>query len=468
MTKNIRIQPRDIEIPADCPFKNDLLGREEPVKILTQLVQNIDGPCVLAVDAAWGAGKTTFVQMWAQHLRNQEIPVVEFNAWETDSSTDPFVALSSELMQGLTDQGAAEVKMRVDSLREAAKEVLRLTAPIAIRLAGAAMPVTGPQVGQELASLVEERLSNYPEEQKSVKEFRSVLQDAANKLSESRQNRPLVVFIDELDRCRPSYAIELLEVAKHLFAIDRIVFVLAVNRSELAHSIRGVYGSGFDANGYLRRFFDVDFRLPDPDRRAFIREVLRATQATPHIEGLGVSILQSFFGSADLSLRDIGQAMHRLGLMVASFAGTDITPTVVALILRTIHPDLYYRFIRAEASDVEVVDTVFDRPGAIDLRATHEGRLFEVCVISASFAIAEANARREDGPYRSALLQRYQELIKAGEQPDDPNLRHAKLVVDLVAASTTEFPGLRLGHEFRAAVQRLELLSSTLLEQPAQ
>ena len=468
MTKNIRIQPRDIDIPPDDPFKNDLLGREEPVGVLTQLFENVDGPCVLAVDAAWGAGKTTFVKMWAQYLRNQRFPVVEFNAWETDSSADPLVALSGELTQSLVAYGPPEFKTKVDSVREAAKKVLRLTAPPVIRLASAAIPATGPVVGQELAALVEEKLSNYPEERESVREFRRVLQNMANKLSESQEDRPLVVFIDELDRCRPTYAIELLEVAKHLFAIDRIVFVLAVNRTELAHSIRGVYGSGFDANGYLRRFFDVDFRLPDPDRRAFISEVLRATQATPHIEGPDVSLLRSFFGSADLSLRDIGQAMHRLGLMVASFAGTDITPTVVALILRTIHPDLYYRFIRAEASDMEVVDTVFDRPGAIDLRATHEGRLFEVCVLSASFAIAEANARRGDGLYRSALLQRYQELIKAGGQPDDPNLRHAKLVVDLVAASTTEFPDLRLGHEFRAAVQRLELLSSTLLEQPAQ
>ena len=85
-------------------------------------------------------------------------------------------------------------------------------------------------------------------------------------LAQSKENRPLIVVIDELDRCRPSYAVELLEVAKHLFAVDHIVFVLAVNRSELAHSIRALYGSGFDAEGYLRRFFDVDFRLPAPDR----------------------------------------------------------------------------------------------------------------------------------------------------------------------------------------------------------
>ena len=78
----IRIQPRDLEVPEKTPFRHDLLNRRESVEILTQLVGTLDGPCVFAVDAAWGNGKTTFLRMWAQHLRNQEFPVVEFNAWE--------------------------------------------------------------------------------------------------------------------------------------------------------------------------------------------------------------------------------------------------------------------------------------------------------------------------------------------------------------------------------------------------
>ena len=83
-------------------------------------------------------------------------------------------------------------------------------------------------------------------------------------------------MIDELDRCRPSYAVELLEIAKHLFSVDRIVFVLAVNRSELVHSIKALYGSEFDAQGYLGRFFDVDIRLPEPEREEFLEALLRA------------------------------------------------------------------------------------------------------------------------------------------------------------------------------------------------
>ena len=222
-----------------------------------------------------GNGKTTFLGMWAQHLRNQKFPVVEFNAWETDYAGDPFVALSSELTKGLREYEGTD-KGLTEKITNAATEVLQSVNPGLVQSAIASIPL--PMVAQTLASLAKERLSGYQAAQKSVKAFRGVLQNMAKTLSESHQDRPLVVMIDELDRCRPSYAVELLEVAKHLFAVDHIVFVLAVNRSELAHAIRALYGSGFDAEGYLGRFFDVDFVLPAPERNAFIDDRLSATQ----------------------------------------------------------------------------------------------------------------------------------------------------------------------------------------------
>ena len=264
----IRIQPQEIEVPEDDPFKNDLLDRKEPVEILTHLVGSIEGPCVLAVDAAWGTGKTTFLRIWAQYLRNQGFPVVEFNAWETDFTEDPFVALSSELTDGLSEYTDEPLPEKITAAKNAAKEVLQRAVPGIIRVATAGIldvsPLMEKEVGQFLASYAQERLAGYQEARKSVQNFRTVLQDMASTLATANQGQPLVVVIDELDRCRPSYAVELLEVAKHLFRVDHIVFVLAVNRSELAHSIRSLYGNDFDGDGYLRRFFDIDFLLPAP------------------------------------------------------------------------------------------------------------------------------------------------------------------------------------------------------------
>ncbi len=354
----IRIQPREIEVPEDNPFKNDLLGRREPARILTHIVGSIDGPCVLAIDAAWGTGKTTFLKIWSQHLRNESFPVVEFNAWETDFTGDPFIALSGELMSGLRQDATESLTDKIDAMKGAAKEVVLRAVPGVIRVATAGIldlsPILEKQAGQALASYAEERVSSYRKEQESVQAFRSTLQDMAATLSKSSDGRPLVVVIDELDRCRPSYAIELLEVAKHLFTVDHIVFALAVNRAELVHSIRALYGSEFDAQGYLRRFFDVDFRLPESNRKAFIEATLNAIQIDDYFnrtmdeEGRQEAdavrgLLTGFFGTPDLSLRRVAQALHRLGVVFASLRDDQrsfVITTVVALIVRTVAPTL--------------------------------------------------------------------------------------------------------------------------------
>lgn len=467
----IRIQPREIDVPEDDPFKNDLLGRKEPAEVLTHLVGSIEGPCVLAVDAAWGAGKTTFLKIWSQHLRNQEFPIVEFNAWETDHSGDPFVALSSELTEGLQEYKDEPLEPKIAKTKEMATELLRRSVPGVIRVATAGIldisPLMEKEIGQALASYAKVRLSEYQEAQKSINAFRSVLQDMAGTLSEARGNRPLIVVIDELDRCRPSYAVELLEVAKHLFSVENIVFVLAVNRSELGHSIKALYGSGFDAEGYLRRFVDVDFRLPESERNAFISAMLDAIQINDYfartIDRFAASNastvrawLLGFFNEPDLSLRRIAQAIHRLGLVFASLRSDQPSlalVTVVALIVRTIDSDLYYRFVRGEASDIEVIDTVFDRLGAKARQKDHENYYFEAMLVLAREEITNSSP--------SELWQRYKDLVDAGESDNaspDPNLARAKEVLQMVGNRETRI-------RFKYAVQRLELLSPDLIDE---
>ena len=479
----IRIQPTEIEVPQNDPFKNDCLGRKEPAVILTQIVGSIQGPCVLAVDAAWGTGKTTFLRIWSQHLRNEGFPVVEFNAWETDFSGDPFVALSTELTKELQEHTNDQIATQATELKKAAKEVILRAVPGAIRLATGGILDIDPllalreEAGQSSTSYAEDRLSEYLQAQKSVEEFRHILQKMAETLSESSDNRPLVVVIDELDRCRPSYAAELLEMAKHLFTVDHIVFVLAVNRSELAHSIRALYGSRFDADGYLRRFFDVDFRLPDPKRDEFIDTLLHSTQINDYFSEkttgqtaknkMEYSLLRDFFSTPDLSLRRIAQSIHRLGLVFASLGNQPPSFTmtaVVALVLRTIDAELYYQFRRREISDLEVIDKVFDRPGAKDLRDKEEGCLFEATIIMAWHEMSGTHVV-DSSEVKTPLLQRHRNIIsdeKAVGASDNQNTSRSKYVVHWVG----EFHRIALnGHRvpFPDCVRRIELLSTDLI-----
>ena len=157
----MRIQPLEIEVPEDDPFKSDLLGRRETVEVLTSIVHSIEGPCVLSVDAAWGAGKTTFLKIWSQHLRNEDFPVVEFNAWETDFAEEPFIALSTELTEGLNqeceqcadDSLKESLKKKVEDVKGKAKEVARSLIPGLIRAAFTGIPLVGDLLGESLASL---------------------------------------------------------------------------------------------------------------------------------------------------------------------------------------------------------------------------------------------------------------------------------------------------------------------------
>ncbi|GAL22833.1 putative phage protein [Vibrio maritimus] len=75
---------------------------------------------------------------------------------------------------------------------------------------------------------------------------------------------PAFIFIDELDRCRPSYAVEMLETIKHIFDIEGVVFVVATDTEQLQHAVKAVYGEGFDARVYLSRFFNSRFSLKEP------------------------------------------------------------------------------------------------------------------------------------------------------------------------------------------------------------
>ena len=461
----VRVRPTEVDIPHDDPYANDLLSRKEPARILTQLADGIEGPCVLAIDAAWGAGKTTFLNMWAQHLRNEGFPVVKFNAWETDHAEDPFVALIAELERELSVFQEASLADKVSRAISAAKPFLLRAIPAAIRIGTSGLLNIDPQVEKELAkalsSYADSRLAEYNNARVSIDEFRAKLQELAGMLFSSK-NHPLIVMVDELDRCRPSYAVELIEVAKHLFDVDHIIFVIAVNRIELAHSAKALYGAEFDAVGYLRRFFDVDFRLPDPDRKPLIRTMLNSVK----VQGDICDLLEVFFVAPNISLRQIGQAIHRIGIVVASLnhSSLPMLATGVAIVLRTIDDNLFRSFVAGMVSDLEVVEAVFAGYGITTSKkenvSNYRVHLFESILILAAIEISGAGHPTDVDSMESPLLARYRNLLpesKSNATELSPEERYAVSVIDHVhrlAAWITPFWGIG----FREAVKRIEML----------
>ena len=460
---SFRIQPRDIDVPKDDPFSNDLLGRKEPIEALTRLVGSLEGPCVIAVDAPWGTGKTTFFRMWGQHLRNEDFLVADFNAWETDFSGDPLLALSTELLRSLEE--SADEAWRAD-VREIMEKV-----PDLLMAAASTIVSTATHGLVDVKSLLEptERVRRYGEAVQRFRGFREDLQDVANSASESRSGKPLIILIDELDRCRPPYAVELLEVAKHLFASRHVVFALALNRAELEHSVQTLYGDGFDAHGYLRRFFDIDCRLPDPDRGLFIDNMLdvsgigdtlqRVTEQEVRLHAPTVrSMLHGFFSLPHLSLRRVGQAIHRLGLVYASLSQEHpalLLYSSVALILRTLDADLYHGLVTKRASGDEALESLSAGRHGSSYSQASERDLFEAVILAS------------DDPHNSELLREYEAMLGGAEhrRGDGATTReHATSVVQL-AQRMGAWKDIQSG--FAAAVERIELFSETLDPTPA-
>ena len=424
---------------------------------------------MLAVDAAWGAGKTTFLRIWSRYLRNQGFPVVRFNAWETDHAGDPFVSLVSELTAGLGEYNEGSLADKINNTTKAAQQVAIHAAPSVIRILTAGLldiqPLIEREAGKLFSSLAERGLKKYSDAKDSIHGFRTKLEELANKLAESERH-PLIVMVDELDRCRPSYAVELIEVAKHLFGVDHIVFVLAVNRTQLSHSIKALYGSEFDAIGYLRRFIDVDFRLPEPDRVDFVKALL---------DGVGMSgdardIIESFLVLPYFSLRQVGQSIGRLGLVLASYERKD-GPTVgvgvgVALIIRTVDMDVYRRFVAGTASDREVIELVFERCEMTTAqKENHPRRIqyatFEAIVVTAGEEIASGGVVNYDQAMGSDIIGEYRRVASNQnsnahrQQAAREYARNVERIVDEYRGNG----GMPRFLDFLEGVRRIELMT---------
>ena len=495
----MKIKPDDIPIPCDDPFHHDLLDRKTTILTLTNLLQNLESPYTMSIDASWGNGKTTFLKMWMQHLKNQGLPVVSFNAWETDFTRNPFVVLSSELLDALREY-EKQKRISLSTLKATMRDLYQIFAAEDI---GGFVALTGsylsiqqdePFIGLAGSALTwiasalkrkKPRPINYLAAKAAVESFKKELGSIAKRLPRNHDHHPLVIAIDELDRCRPSYAVELLEIAKHLFSVDHVVFVLAIDKTQLTHAIRALYGSEFDSVGYLRRFIDLDFQLPNPNRTKFMTQLMNQTKLRQFFENYsghswGESadtqrLLETYLSLPALSLRQIQQAMHRLGLVLGSLdSPTNISYGAIAVlvILKTIDPITYQRFVNSDMTDREVSDKLFGMPELQDIRSTNEGALFETLLIMGYYELALAK-NRDPRLGTPSLFHHYFHIIDndpdfmlsdATDTVDPPLSSHEHRVLNHLKRHFLMFQEVRRGRAvgFNLTVQRLELFSDDL------
>ncbi|KAF1724196.1 MAG: KAP family NTPase [Pseudoxanthomonas sp.] len=309
-------------------WARDTLERKDLAQFLSVALTNLSsastgegkGGLTVALDAEWGAGKTFFVKEWMKDLRAASHPVVYFDAWANDLGEEASVALMAEILGGLDEwrrrlpgsKGLATsasdlTKQTVRSLRAAllpaagviAKGLVKKATGVVVDDVIESFGATDEEDGATSADAVvdgaldklfEKAIEAHGTRKKAVAEFKENLTGLISLLSESAgASLPLFVFIDELDRCRPSYALKMLEEVKHIFGISGVVYVISTNIDQLQNSVRAVYGAEFDGRGYLRRMFDKEYSLPVPTADAIamvVEDRLAALVKSDDVKGI--------------------------------------------------------------------------------------------------------------------------------------------------------------------------------------
>ena len=340
MSKDLQAAQQDTEIWAD-----DLLERAEMADKLTRYVCSRKKPFVISLNGAWGTGKTFFLERWQRNLQKKRIQSIYFNAWEDDFCDDPLVAIIGQLTK--FSSGIERLHKYRETLEDFAQKLLIYTVSAAV---GAPLPEA------------DSALTRYKEQEKIKEEFRAELARMAHSASGAGKE-PLVFIVDELDRCRPTFAIELLERVKHLLGVPGIVFVFGINRVELGKSVQSVYGN-IDADVYLHRFFDMEFSLLRADLESFCVDLMHKHELSEVF-----SQQQGFISSFSIilkhldifSLRDVEHCLRAFAFVCSG--DPRIIDSVIArylltvlILLRIKDSTLYKSFVQKKVYAIVIVD----------------------------------------------------------------------------------------------------------------
>ncbi|MES2766440.1 MAG: P-loop NTPase fold protein [Bacteroidota bacterium] len=268
----------DIKPNVEKPFEGDVLSRQVYVENLSKILTQCKTPLVFALSSPWGTGKTRFLEFWNAYLQQQEFLIVNFNAWESDFADNALIALFGEFESFLDSKIKKSSKTRqlVKNVKRYGKVIAKSALPSALKLATYGIldidkikdnikldEKSKDAIAEFISKGPDKQLDSYRETKKAIENFRKELA----KLVEASNHSRIFFFIDELDRCRPDFAIKLLEIIKHIFSVEGVVFVLAVDMQQLSQSAKVVYGSEMDCKGYFRRFIDLEYQLPEQSEK---------------------------------------------------------------------------------------------------------------------------------------------------------------------------------------------------------
>lgn len=382
-------------------WEADKLERKKVADYLTPLVESITQPFVISLASDYGTGKTFFIECWRKDLEAVGLACVYFNAWKTDFSRDPLFAFIAAMKRELRPLKGADKK-----LNEAAKRAGGVAAKKLFKIGGKAVlrhilgedgakealelgQITAEDLEKVIDEFAEERLRSQESAERSLDEFKSYLTEAIEDLVAEKDtpHKKIVVFVDDLDRCRPDYAISVLECIKHLFNVQGLVFILSIDHQQLSEAIKAVYGPSLDSEGYLRRFIDWNFRLPKPSVLQFINFLFQNSglhDCFPQEQGKRDELADEFVrvfattGSAlNFSLRKIQQIFTELNLTLRALRQDDFALADRFALIACLRHVPGAQFFESPSNHSRLVDFLNRKPLNLEL-LTIEARRVQV------------------------------------------------------------------------------------------
>ena len=295
-------------------YINNILERNPYIHNFISMLLNIEKGGVIAIDGEWGSGKTYFVHQvkWlldctsknidgeVESVLSRTVPKLDnikshkykafyYDAWKYDKSNNPFFTLLRTMILAFGGIDYFNQKKGfIESLLKSASHIVKGITPIDVEsIFNGIKEFSGINDTTPLSEL------------EFIEQMDSQVNSFLDYICEGQYDK-LVVFIDELDRCRPSFAVELLEIIKHYFNNDKLIFVLSTNLKEFQYCIKHYYGEGFDGWKYLDCFIDIRITLPKITVEEYCK-YLWNNLYNDRIDDLAICCAKHF----DLTLREI-------------------------------------------------------------------------------------------------------------------------------------------------------------------
>lgn len=266
-----------------------------------------DKGMIISIDGKWGSGKTTFINYFIKNsITNDEnvnnktlinfinenndtnskpCIVIKYNAWTQDYVEEPFLSLIGQIY--------SQIKNNINkssNLKDASQGIVRFLTKACSAISYAGVSVEPEKLKNAATESFRNDIDNFLLEQEQfdqcIKSFKKSLEEVGGK------NTLKIIFVDELDRCNPSFAVKTLERLKHFFNIESTIIVITYDRSNLVESIKKVYGN-IDAHHYLSRFFNLELQLPKLSSSAIINQMI-ANKTYPQIKYYPGTILINY------------------------------------------------------------------------------------------------------------------------------------------------------------------------------